>query len=285
MTRASVPKKELAHGAPQARWIEADGAHLHAELAGQGEALTMLHGFLLDSGQWDLEFAELARTQRVLRYDLRGFGRSSMPAATFAHHEDLARVLDACKIGRTALLACSGGAGTALDFALAHPERVSSLLLIGPGYWGRYAKSTPEAQAFWAALQSGDGEAMLEASLRTFVDGPRRTAVQSDQEARARIRAMSAWNFGREDGYWRRAHFQQVPQPPAPERLAELRMPALIIVGEEDQPEVIALSEQLAAGMPRAHLVRMPGAGHHVNIEAPQATLELLTAMLKGVQA
>jgi len=272
-------------GALQARWIEAGGVHFHAELAGRGDAVAMLHGFLVDSGQWDEEFAELAVDHRVLRYDLRGCGRSSMPDALFSHHDDLARVLDASGIERTALIGCSGGAGTAFDFALAHPQRVSALALIGAGYWGYYATRTPEAQAFWAAVQSGDPAALLETSLRTFVDGPRRMPEQSNAEARTRIAAMSAWNFGRVDGYWKHASLQRNPPIPAPERLAELRMPVLLIVGEEDQPEVIELSERLAAGLPDARLVRVPEAGHHVNLERPDVVLPLLRDFLAEVRA
>ncbi|WP_266168941.1 alpha/beta fold hydrolase [Dyella subtropica] len=274
MSRTQTRRKEPT--VPHARWVEANGAHLHTELAGQGDAITMLHGFLVDSGQWDGEFAAFADTHRVLRYDLRGFGRSSMPEQPFSHHQDLAAVLDASGIQRTALLTCSGGAATAIDFALEHPDRVSSLVLIGPGYWGRYANSTPEAKDFLAALQRNDGEAMLESSLRAFVDGPRRLSVQSNPEARARIQAMSAWNFGREDGYWRHAHWQRTPEPSSLDRLSELRMPALVIVGEEDQPEVIELSLGLADGMPNAHLVHVPDAGHHTNIEAPSVVMALL---------
>ncbi len=280
----AMPAKKHAY-APQARWIEADGVHFHAEAAGRGEAIAMLHGFLLDSGQWDDEFAALADGHRVVRYDLRGFGRSSMPDAPFAHHEDLERVLDASGIERVALLGCSGGAGTALDFALAHPERVSAMAFVGAGYWGYYAKRTPEAQAFWSAVESGDPAALLETSLRAFLDGPRRAPEQSSPEVRARIAAMSRWNFGREDGYWKKAALQRSPSVPAPTRLAELRMPVLLIVGEEDQPEVIELSERLAAGLPHARLVCVPGASHHANIERPDVVLPLLRGFFGEVRA
>lgn len=281
----SVTFSHSKTGAPQARWIEADGANFHAELAGSGEAIAMLHGFLVDSGQWDETFAALADTHRVLRYDLRGFGRSSMPAAPFSHHDDLAHMLDACDIGRTALVGCSGGAATALDFAVAHPQRVSALALIGAGYWGHYASRTSEARAFLAALESGDADALLATSLQAFVDGPRRAPEQSRAAARERIAAMSAWNFGRDDGYWKHATLQRAPAVPALERLAELDLPVLLIVGEEDQPEVVELSERLAAGLSNALLVRVPDAGHHADIERPDIVLPLLCALFAEVHA
>ncbi|MFC4762684.1 alpha/beta fold hydrolase [Dyella koreensis] len=274
MSRTQTRRKELT--VPHARWVEVDGAHLHAELAGQGEAITMLHGFLIDSGQWDVEFAAFADTHRVLRYDLRGFGRSSMPEAPFVHYEDLAAVLDAHGIERTALLGCSGGAAAALDFALAHPKRVSGLVLIGTGYWGRYPGSTPEARTFVDAFQRGNADAMLESSLYTFVDGPRRSPEQSAPGARERVRAMSAWNFNRNDGYWRHSQWQRDPQRSVLDHLAALRVPALIIVGEEDQPEYIELARELVNGMPHARLALIPDAGHHTNMEAPEIVMPLL---------
>lgn len=256
------------------QWVETGGARLHVEQAGAGEAVTMLHGFLVDSGQWDREFAALAAERNVLRYDARGFGRSSIEAGSYAHHEDLAAVLDACGVGRTALLACSGGAATALDFALAYPDRVGAMVFVGAGYWGQFAESTPAARAFLQALGSYDVPGMIDSSLRAFTDGPRRQPAEVDAEARRHTQAMTTQLFRRESNYWRRAALdQRMPQPPALERLHEVAAPTLLMVGSEDQPEVRALSERLAAGIPGARLLVVQGAGHHANMEAPDAVL------------
>ena len=255
--------------------VQVDGARLHVETAGQGEAVTLLHGFLVDSRQWDREFAALARDHRVLRYDARGFGQSEIEAGRgYAHHEDLAAVLDAGGVGRTALLACSGGAATALDFVLAHPDRVSALVFVGAGYWGRFADRTPAARAFLQALGAYDVPGMIDSSLRAFTDGPRRAAADVDAGVRRWTEAMTALQFRREPGYWRHAaQDQRVPQTSAMDRLGEIAAPTLLMVGGEDQPEVQELSIQLADGLQRAQLVVVQGAGHHVNMEAPEAVL------------
>lgn len=263
------------------RQIEVEGARLHVEEAGAGRVVTMLHGFLLDSGQWDAEFAALARTHRVLRYDARGFGRSSIAPGHYAHHEDLAAVLDASGIGRTALLACSGGAATALDFAAAHPERVDALILVGAGYWGRFADRTPAARAFLQALATFDVAGMIDSSLRAFTDGPRRQVGDVDAEVRQRTQAMTTQLFRRETGYWTRAALdQRMPQPSTLDRLAGIAAPTLLIVGSEDQPEVLELSEELAQGIHDARLLVVQGAGHHANMEAPAAVLAEIRAWL-----
>ncbi|MEW9623442.1 alpha/beta fold hydrolase [Rhodanobacter geophilus] len=263
------------------RQVDVAGARLHVEHAGAGETVTMLHGFLVDSGQWDREFAALARDHRVLRYDARGFGRSTIEPGAYAHHEDLAAVLDALGVERTALLACSGGAATALDFALAHPGRVSALIFIGAGYWGRFADRTPAARAFLQALDSYDVAGMIDSSLRAFTDGPRRGAGEVDAEARRHTQAMTTQVFRAEPNYWRRAaQDQRMPQPSALARLHAIEAPTLLVVGSEDQPEVHELSEELAAGIRRSRQLVVQAAGHHANLEAPDTVLAEIRAWL-----
>jgi 3-oxoadipate enol-lactonase len=262
---------------PTTHWIDLDHARLHIEEAGEGEPITMLHGFLVDSGQWDHEFAALADTHHVIRYDARGFGQSTLEPGNYAHHEDLATVLDACGVQRTALLGCSGGAATALDFALHYPERVSALLLVGPGYWGRFADSTPAARAFLQALRTFDVNGLIDSSLRAFTDGPRRAQNEVDPAARKHTEAMTTRLFKRELSYWTRAaQDQRVPKPGALERLREIDVPTVLIVGSEDQIEVHELAKELMQGLPHAHMYVVHGAGHHTNLEASSQVLGIV---------
>lgn len=266
------------------RWVGVDHARLHVEEAGEGEPIIMLHGFLLDSGQWDGEFAALADAHRVIRYDARGFGRSMIEPGSYAHHEDLAAVLDACGVERTALLACSGGAATALDFALAQPERVTALILVGPGYWGRFADSTPAARAFLQALGTFDVNGLIDSSLRAFTDGPRRARNEVDPVARRHTEAMTARLFKRDISYWTHAaKDQRTPKPGALERLHEIDVPTVLIVGSEDQIEVHQLAKELVEGLPHARMFVVHGAGHHANLEAPTQVLGIVRDALSSV--
>jgi 3-oxoadipate enol-lactonase len=262
-------------------WIDVPHARLYAEEAGKGDTITMLHGFLLDSGQWDEEFTALARTHHVLRYDARGFGRSTIEPGSYAHHDDLAAVLDARGIQRTALLACSGGAATALDFTLAHPERVSALLFVGAGYWGRFADSTPAARAFLQALGTMDVNGLIDSSLRAFTDGPCRAPNEVDPMVRKHTEVMTTQLFKRETSYWTRAaQDQRVLQPSALERLRDIDVPVVLMVGSEDQIEVRRLTEELANGIAYARALVIHGVGHHANMEAPALVLAEIQKIL-----
>jgi 3-oxoadipate enol-lactonase len=267
-------------------WIDVLHARLYTEEAGEGDTVTMLHGFLVDSGQWDAEFAALARTHRVLRYDARGFGRSTIEPGAYAHHEDLAAVLDERGIQCTALLACSGGAATALDFTLAYPERVTALMLVGPGYWGRFADSTPAARAFLQALGTMDVNGLIDSSLRAFTDGPCRSPNEVDPIARKHTEVMTTHLFKRETSYWTRAaQDQRTPQPSALERLHEIDVPVVLIVGSEDQIEVRNLATELAQGMPHARALMVHGAGHHANLEAQAQVLAEIRGVLSVAES
>jgi 3-oxoadipate enol-lactonase len=266
--------------------IDVPHACLYAEEAGEGDAITMLHGFLVDSGQWDAEFAALTGTHHVLRYDARGFGRSTIEPGSYAHHEDLATVLDARGIQCTALLACSGGAATALDFTLAYPERVTALILAGAGYWGRFADSTPAARAFLQALGTLDINGLIDSSLRAFTDGPRRSPNEVDPIARKHTEAMTTRLFKREISYWTGAALdQRMPQPGALERLHEIDVPTVLIVGSEDQIEARNLAGELAQGIPHARALMIHGAGHHTNLEAPAQVLAEIRGVLGVVES
>lgn len=264
--------------------IDVPHAQLYAEQAGEGDTITMLHGFLVDRRQWDHEFAALAATHHVSRYDARGFGRSSIEPGSYAHHDDLAAVLDACGVQRTALLACSGGAATALDFALAYPQRVSALVFVGAGYWGRFADSTPAARAFLQALGTFDVNGLIDSSLRAFTDGPRRAVNEVDPAARRHTEAMTTALFKRETSYWTRAaQDQRTPTPAALERLHEIDIPTVLIVGSEDQIEVHQLAKELLEGLPQARMYVVHGAGHHANLEAPAQVLGIVREALSTV--
>jgi 3-oxoadipate enol-lactonase len=262
-------------------WVDVEHACLYVEQAGEGDSVVMLHGFLIDSGQWDNEFAGLANTHHVVRYDARGFGRSTIERGSYALHEDLAAVLNACGIQRATLLACSGGAATALDFTLEHPERVNTLIFVGAGYWGRFADSTPAARAFLQAFNTFDVNGMIDSSLRAFTDGTQRASHDVDALVRKRTEAMTSALFKRETSYWKRAAIdQRIPEPSALRRLNEINVPTLLMVGSEDQVEVMTLSKELADGIRHARLAVIPDAAHHANMEAPSSVLAQIREVL-----
>ncbi|HEX8353421.1 MAG TPA: alpha/beta hydrolase, partial [Pyrinomonadaceae bacterium] len=136
-------------------FAEVNGTRLYYETAGRGPAVVLLHGGLNDSRLWDEQMGPLSKRFRVVRYDLRGFGRSNAEPVEFWPTEDLRALLDFLKIEKATLVGLSLGGIVAADFALEHPARVDRLILVGPGLRGY--KATPDEKTL-NAFRVGAGE-------------------------------------------------------------------------------------------------------------------------------
>ena len=104
-----------------------NGANIYYETAGEGEALVLLHAGITGSRMWDAQFEAFSHHFRVMRYDLRGFGKSMVPSGKYTGYGDAAGLLDFLAIEKAHVVGISNGGRVALDFALAYPEKVSQL--------------------------------------------------------------------------------------------------------------------------------------------------------------
>lgn len=125
---------------PTHGYVTVEGGRLYYEASGQGRPVVLLHPGPGDLELWTPQVPTLEARYRVIRYDARGFGKSDLPTGPFAHFEDLRRLLDALELKRASLVGLSLGGRTALDFALAYPERTDRLILANAGISGYQPK-------------------------------------------------------------------------------------------------------------------------------------------------
>ncbi len=263
--------------------LERDGASLFFTDSGQGLPLLLLHGFTGSGETWS-PFAGAWAAYRRIAVDHLGHGRSSVPAdpARYALDraaDDLAALLDHRNVPAAAVLGYSMGGRLALRFALAYPARVAALILVSasPGLAGETARRARiAADAALAGRIEREG-------VPAFIDYWERLPLFATQTAlppsvrdrqraqRLRHSAVGLANSLRGAGAGQ--------DPPALEALSALRMPVLLIVGEED-PRYCALAAAMQARLPRSALVRVPGAGHAVHLEAPNAFAEAVARFL-----
>lgn len=261
--------------------MSVNGTTLFYQAAGRGSVVVLLHAGNLDRRVWDPQFLPLAREHRVIRYDQRGYGRSGPADASYQHHEDLRALLDALGIQRASLVGLSGGGRIALDFALAHPERVDRLVLAAPGLSGWTYASAGDTAFFAEARRARDrgdaaglGIALLgNAYLRPAMEHP---------ELVAPLREMAATNGKAWMGLLKHGDLEQVADPPALHRTASLRAPTLLLVGTRDTPDILAIADTLAASVPGIRRVMFEGAGHLLNMEQPQRFTNLVLAFLRS---
>jgi pimeloyl-ACP methyl ester carboxylesterase len=243
---------------------------LYVEQAGTGSPVVLLHEGIADSRMWEPQWAAYAERYRVVRFDMRGFGQSPPAVGTFSLAGDLVELLEGLELGPATLIGVSLGGAIAMEAAIARPDVVSRLVLVAPGLQG--FEMSDETKAGWAeeeaALERGDVDEAVEVNLRMWVDGPSRSPDDVDPDVRSKVgemqrRAIEIWLEAGEEGEHR----------PLVEgwgdRLGEISVPTLAIVGELDRPEMLEIAKRLETEIPNARRETIAGTAHVPSMERP----------------
>jgi 2-hydroxy-6-oxonona-2,4-dienedioate hydrolase len=262
----------------------ADG-HIYYESAGQGFPLVLSHAAFLDSRMFDAIWEPLAQDFHVIRYDMRGYGRSSPVKGPVSRRADLVQLLTHLGIDRAHVVGCSYGGEIALDLAIEHPAQVASLTLVdatpsGFPLQGEPPRYMPE---MIEAMQRGDVEQASELQIRIWLDGESREPDQVDPALRRKALEMN--RIPVLQGTYFLADTQPFDplDPPTVTRLEEVSCPTLIIVGSLDHPEVRRAADEMAARLPNARKVVFEGSGHVPSYEQPDDFIQQLLQFLKNV--
>jgi pimeloyl-ACP methyl ester carboxylesterase len=259
-------------------YLEVTAGRLYYEECGTGSAVVLLHDGLLHSVVWDDMWPALCSKYHVLRYDRRGYGRSPAAKTSFSPEDDLLHLLDHAKIAQAVLVGSSSGSALAIDFTVAHPDRVEALFLIGPvvhgmrssDYFlqrGNIANAPLAKQDFRAAAENWSKDQFQ-------VNGNR-------PEARKKILdtlTASPQNFSVP------GQFEIRPSPPTVTRLAEVQAPTLLIVGEGDIADVHAFSGAIQAAFPVVRREVWKDCGHLVQLEKPAELTDRLATFISVVE-
>ena len=265
-------------------FVQVDQARLYYETAGQGIPLVMIHAGVADSRQWNNEFDFFARSHQVVRYDMRGYGKSEPVDGEFNHIEDLVAVLNTLGLDEPiVIMGCSMGGGLAMDFSLTHPSRVRALIMVGSGPSG-LELDVPASSKFAEvekAFEAGDLDLVSELETQIWFDGTGRTPEQVDQAMRKLLYDMNRQALAHEvKQLGKRLPNTQVP---AFDRLSDLRIPVLIIVGEHDTPYILAAADYMIERIPSARKVTIEDAAHLPNMDHPDEFQAVVTYFLKGL--
>jgi len=227
---------------------------------------------------WDPLWAVVTAELDVVRLDLRGFGDSTTrPSAALSPVDDVLDTLAELDIDRCHLVGASFGAGVAVEVALTRPEIVQSLLLSAPA-GSLIAEVTPDLGAFLeaerSALAGGDLDGAVEANVSWWVDGPARDAGEVDATVRDLVRQMQRRAF-EVTAEWDDLEEREL-NPPALERLAEIRVPTLVLVGALDLDAIHEAARRVTREITDSRLVQWPDAAHLPSMERPDDFLTLL---------
>ena len=258
-----------------------NGTRLHYEVAGDGDPVVFVHGLGLDMRMWDDQFEVFAMRYRVIRYDLRGFGKSApQTEERFRHAEDLHALLDYLEVPKANVIGLSLGGTISLQFTLLYPDDVLSLILVDSALDG--FEWSAEWEAAFSAIQERGAHAGASAANRMWMEhelfAPAREQPNCRSKFAQMVRESSGWT-------WLNKSPARGIRPPSAERLGEIHVPTLVIAGERDLPDFQRIADILTAGIPAARKAVIKGAGHMSNMEAPAVFNTIVNGFLAELKS
>lgn len=260
-----------------------DGIELFVDETGDGPPVLLAHEFGGDWRTWDALVEALSADHRCIRFSARGFLPSDAPAdPAFYGQDHQVRDLLAIAVGlgleRFHLVGLSMGSFTSLMFALKHANRLASLTLMGCSSGPR---DEAERTRHWNEL--GQEIDLLE---RHAGDGAAQWFANDPAYARVATKAPAAWaryldNLRRQSvvgalNTMRTLHWNRVSLFALSETLRDMRVPTLLIHGDEDHPFIVPTNAFLESTLPQCRRVVLPKTGHLVHIEEPATVIAAL---------
>ncbi len=241
---------------------EVNRTRLYYEVVGKGDPIVLIHGNMGDCRHWDDQFEVFAKSHKVLRYDVRGFGKSSLPiqGESYGHYDDLKELLGYLGISKAHIAGWSMGCGIAVDFVLAYPEMSNSLIAVGPWVSEYNSPAAEELNKLFSMVSSIVKESGTNAAVEFLIDSIRNPKV-ADRFGEICL-DYSFWHFLNSNPV-------RSIDPPAMKQLERINLPTLIITAEYDIEPCREVADLLEQAIPNAKKVDITDASHQMHMEKP----------------
>jgi len=271
---------------PETGFVETNGTKLYYEMMGEGYPLVLIHGGYMDRRMWDDQFAAFAQHYRVIRYDVRGFGKTDLPQVLYTDRQDLSNLLSFLGVVKTYVMGLSLGGEIAIDFTLDYPQMVDALILVGTSVSGVPVMELITQEQLqqhlkqWTPFEEAKARRDLAGMLEGVMSHPTLVPSANYASARQKVREnLSEYSF-----VWVLEPGQkQATVPPAWGRLAEIHAPTLIIVGGDDDKLLHTLADKLEQDIPNVKQVTISETHHMPNMEKPEEFNRIVLGFLKTV--
>jgi len=275
--------EEARHPEIKRGFVKVDSGRLYYEELGKGSPLIFIHGHSFDHSEWQPQFFEFAKNYRVITYDVRGYGRSSMPSefSNIMHADDLAQLMDDLKIKKAHVVGLSMGGFIGLDFLAMHQERLLSVTLASGDVW----QESPGPAVPWTdaeiAKRRLEIAGLYKKGVHDFKIDWFNALTTRDGKMIEHI-ISPIWNMIYKWDAWQPTHIEPrfLLGTSVVDKIKHLKVsvPVLVLTGSVDAAKKNKVLELVPSAIQRI----IPNAGHVSNLENPKAFNELLRNFLKG---
>ena len=269
-----------------------NGTELHYEVSGQGEPVVLIPGLGLDRSYFAAAIPQLERFAKVISLDLRGVGQSAKPPGPYSMRlwaEDVSALLDHLGERRAHVVGSSLGGCVALELVDQRPDQVASLVLVAA--FSELDRSLELNFRLRIAIveQLGMTDVLADHMLlwtlsRRFIETERgkQAAAAIQQAVRRNSPALYA-SFLRAILEFGRVLPEQAGQPKVTERLSQIAVPTLLVVGADDILTPVSFSRKIQERIPGAELAVIPDCGHITFVEQPDENARLVVDFIHRV--
>jgi 3-oxoadipate enol-lactonase len=256
-------------------FLEVNGSKIYYEECGAGsDAVVLIHDGIAHSVVWDAVWPAFCKQFHTIRYDRRGYGRSPATTQWYCETDDLQALLRHLRVKRAILVGSSHGGEISINFTLEHPELVEQLVLVG-AVVGGYGFSD---QFFDRGIKnSAPYEKKDVAGLVANWANDKYLLAADHPEAKKKlleILTASPQDLTHDD--------MARSVRPAVARLGEIRVPTLILVGDQDIPDVHAHAGVIENGIPNSRRIVVEDTGHLMYLEKPDEFSRLVITFLQA---
>jgi pimeloyl-ACP methyl ester carboxylesterase len=262
-------------------FVEVDGAQVYYQIQGEGEPMLLIHGYPLSGELFRDNVGPLSEQYQVITVDLRGFGMSVAPsqeASIEIYAQDVLAVMDELGLEQAVVGGMSMGGIVIFEMVRQAPERLSGIILIDtvhlPAGVAEAAMWRGEAEQ---AQQEGVGS-LVDFLLPDMLSGDARMNQPELAEHLTSIVQQASLEGAVGGGN------ALADRPDSSETLAQITVPTLIIVGQEDTLTPFEIHQEMNEGIAGSQLVILPGAGHAAIIEAADEANQAILEWAQGLQ-
>ncbi len=263
-------------------FVEIKDHKIYYEISGVGSPILLIHGGYLDNTMWDDQVEFLNKNGfMTIRFDDTGHGKSISGKEKVYSFEIIEAILNKCGIDKVGIIGLSWGTMMAVDYTLKYPEKVSKLILISPGLSGweyfQDEKARKNFERRQIARKNNDKELFVEYFQKNWTDGPDYDSLRIDPEIRKRIGAIMRKNM---ENHWNE-DWSNLEDPPAIEKIKELKPETLIITGKLDGKDIQMIGEKLDREIVNSKRIEIKNVAHTLNLEKPSKTNRIIRKFLK----
>jgi pimeloyl-ACP methyl ester carboxylesterase len=256
-------------------YANVNATKLYYEVAGSGSPIILIHGSFGDRRFWDLQFFELSGKHKVIRYDVRGFGKSLLPkpGESYKDTDDLNALMNFLHIGKAHICGLSMGSIIAIDFALAHPEKCLSLIPAGPRVAGdgddHY--KTHSADSIRAIIAK-TVDILKTNGIKEATDYLWTGDHAMGKSVLSSVTKDGLLKMGYQYSWWRylNNNIREFAFPDGIKMLHNIQIPTLIITAEYDLELCKEIADIIVKEIPNAKLISLKKAGHIMNMDQPE---------------